>query len=328
MQDFGTKLVAQQQCRGTNNQSVHCHLFMGLIMLWTNSKTTNDSSNTKSHKWYSKKPGFIQADLARKIEATKDSERKTKEEDYWDKQTRISSRAVSVSALALGFLIAATIIAGFALNETKRQADAAVAALVRIERPIILTSAPEEFTMSAGLPLVRPEVCVVIENVGKQVATIGLAFGDLSVQKSTDAPVGQITQSQYGSYCNARILGEWVIKPMDTKGISCRRSARLSSVDIDNVVRNAGYAFFRFNTLYSDPLGYQRQFASTYLWRPDRPGQNVGRFVQINSEESRPHEQTQGAKANNQSVIVRAMLDIERDQGADLTPRPCASLSK
>jgi hypothetical protein len=207
----------------------------------------------------------------------------------YDKEiVAVSTVVIAAFTVILGlFTVSLARSTRVAANAAEKSAKVAQEALVGVERPILLISMPpgQAKVPSHWLDPQKPTYGIVVENVGKQIATLISGNANFIIQKDSLLPPAVGLDVPGDTACHVRIVGEINIEPNKSGAFFCQRSISLTEAEQKGLDDRSLYGFFRISLVYADPIGTLRNSIFTFAYLPpDTPGR-TNPFTQVSSED-------------------------------------------
>jgi hypothetical protein len=191
-----------------------------------------------------------------------------------------------------------------------KAAQVAERALVAVERPIIQITMPEVVDFKGEPDPSRARYGILIENLGRQIATIYVANAHFIIQESSVPPPLSAMRPQDETFCPIFFIGELPIKPGGGRGLWCHRTAELTAEEITGLNDGSLFGFFNVAVVYDDPVGTQR---STIVSFSVRPPVGSGIFTQVLSGDTVLTKATTQEQKEAHRQYVGGLLEIQRD---------------
>ena len=229
-----------------------------------------------------------------------------------------------ISALATVIIAIFTIVLGLftislsrsthtAAEAAQQAADVAKKALIDVERPILLISMPSgaiQIPANAGMTPNKPVYGILVENVGKQIATLITGNATYHVQKEPLPPPPVALEKPSGGFCHIRFIGEFNLRPNKTIGFFCQRSEALTESEQRGLDDRSLYGFFRISFTYADPVGTLRNSVFTFVYVPPNTPNRTDPFSQVASVDQVLTKASADEQKEAQRKFVSTLLEL------------------
>lgn len=169
------------------------------------------------------------------------------------------------------------------IGALRTQLELTKASILSVERPLITIAMPKDMPppgphQIGPIPNVS-RYGIVVENLGKQPATIMIAAGNYIIQESSDPPPLIDPQANVASFCPFEFMGEIIVRPNGGNApLWCQRRDEPTAAEIQGINNGNLWGFFRASVVYMDTLGQTRN--SIYDFLAFRP-YGSSNFVQL-----------------------------------------------
>jgi Na+-transporting methylmalonyl-CoA/oxaloacetate decarboxylase gamma subunit len=249
-----------------------------------------------------------------------DAHRRGRQSQERDRSKREKITIAVLGATAIFALLAAIAAIASAwifqgqLSEMHKSAEVSRRALEGVERPVLTITPPKYVAVPANQKILDPQrttYAVIVENIGKQIATLFFGHAFFMVKQDPIPPIFHFITPETNNVCSFFILGQLAIKPNDTHAFVCQRMTELTTEEVTKMNDELLFGFFQAAFEYADPVGTIRASYCIFLLRPPV---NVGEFIQIMCGDNVAHKEiTEEEQTEAQRKLMGGFIEIQRD---------------